>query len=192
MLQSISFPVPGGEILAILHLPAREASGAMAVLLDRGMPYEDPSVLLTCNALADSGVGALRFEWRSERQTLDEALADVAGGLRLLKAHPSLPGAIGVAGFGFGAAVAASAAGRDSRVKVAALVAPRAEVDGSKRPLTDLSRTRARVLIVRGEADDADRYGPVLTQARVTHRVTDALARDLMVREIAKWAAESF
>jgi alpha/beta superfamily hydrolase len=192
MLQSISFPVAGAEILAILHLPAREPVGAMAMLLDRGMAYEHPDVLLTCNALADSGVGALRFEWRSERQTLDEAVADVAAGLRLLKAHPSLPGAIGVGGFGFGAAIAASAAGRDSRAKVAVLVGPRAEIDGSKRPLTDLSRTRARVLIVRSDGDDAERYGPVLSQARVTHRVSDPMPRDRMVREIAQWAAESF
>lgn len=192
MLQSISFPVAGSEILAILHLPDRDAVGGMAVLLDRGMPYEDPDVLLTCNALADSGVAALRFEWRSGRQSLDEAVADVAAGLRLLKAHPALPGSIGVGGFGFGSAIAASAAGRDSRVKVAVLVGARAEIEGSKRPLTDLSRTRARVLLVRAAGDETDRYVPVLSQARVTHRASDPLPRDRMVREIAKWSAEAF
>lgn len=192
MLQSVSFPVSGGEILAILHLPDRDAVGGVTVLLDRGMPIEDPDVLLTCNALAATGVGALRFEWRSARPTLDDAVSDAAAALRLLKAHPALPGAIGVAGFGFGGAVAAVAAGRDSRVRVAVLARPPAEVDGSRRPLTDVTRTRARVLLVRGGADDVDRYGPVLSQARVTHRVSDPPPRERLGREIAQWAAEAF
>ncbi|HEX9437094.1 MAG TPA: hypothetical protein VGA16_08065 [Candidatus Limnocylindria bacterium] len=193
MLQSVSFPVAGTEVLAILHLPSGEATGAMALLCDRGMQYEHPDVLLTANALADAGVGALRFDWRTPRPALDDAVGDVVAALRLLRAHPALPGAIGVAGFGFGAAVAAVAAGRDSRVKVAVLGGVPAEVDGSRRPLVEVTRTRARVLIVRGEdADDADRYGPVLSQARVTHRLIDRDRRDHMVREIASWAKEAF
>lgn len=193
MLQSVSFPVAGSEILAILHVPTRDAVGAMAVLLDRGMAYEHPDVLLTCNALADSGVAALRFEWRAAHPALDDAVGDVAAALRLLKAHPALPGSIGVAGFGFGGAVAAVIAGRDSRVKVAVLVRAPAVVDGSRRPITEVTRTRARILLIRGDApDDTDRYPPVLSQARVTHRVSDALPRDRLGREIAQWAAESF
>src|SRR6266542_2428136 len=187
MLQSVSFPVAGTEVLAILHLPSGEATGAMALLCDRGMQYEHPDVLLTANALADAGVGALRFDWRTPRPALDDAVGDVVAALRLLKAHPALPGAIGVAGFG------SVAAGRDSRVKVAVLGGVPAEVDGSRRPLVEVTRTRARVLIVRGEdADDADRYGPVLSQARVTHRLIDRDRRDHMVREIASWATEAF
>jgi dienelactone hydrolase len=180
-------------VLAILHVPSIEAVGAVAMLADRGMQYEHPDLLLTANALADAGVGALRFEWRSKQPTLDDATADVVAALRLLKAHPALPGAIGVAGFGFGAAVAAVAAGRDSRVKVAALVGVPAEIDGSKRPLVEITRARARVLIIRAEgADDADRYAPVLSQARVTHRVSERKPRERMAREIAEWAKESF
>jgi alpha/beta superfamily hydrolase len=160
---------------------------------DRAMTYEHPDVLLTCNALADAGIGALRFDWRTPRPTLDDAVGDVVAALRLLKAHPALPGAIGVAGFGFGAAVAAVSAGRDSRVKVAILGGPPAEVDGSRRPLVEVSRTRARVLILRGETmDDAERYVPVLSQARVTHRVIERDRRDRLLREIAVWAKESF
>jgi alpha/beta superfamily hydrolase len=193
VLQSVSFPVAGTEVLAILHVPAAEAVGAVAMLADRGMQYEHPDLLLTANALADAGVAALRFEWRSKQPTLDEATADVVAALRLLKAHPALPGAIGVAGFGFGAAVAAVAAGRDSRVRVAALVGVPAEVDGSRRPLVEVTRTRARVLIIRGDgADDADRYAPVLSQARVTHRVSEHKPRERMVREMADWAKEAF
>jgi alpha/beta superfamily hydrolase len=193
MLQSVSFPVAGTEVLGILHIPSIEASGAMALLADRGMQYEHPDLLLTANALADVGVAALRFEWRSKQPTLDDATADVVAALRLLKAHPALPGAIGVAGFGFGAAVAAVVAGRDSRVKVAALVGVPAEVDGSRRPLVEVTRTRARILIVRGDsADDADRYAPVLSQARVTHRVSDRKPRERLAREIADWAKEGF
>ena len=193
MLQSVSFPVAGAEVLAILHIPAGEAAGAVVVLPDRGMTYEHPDVLLSCNALAAAGVGALRFDWRSPRPTLDDAVGDVVAALRLIRAHPALPGAIGVAGFGFGAAVAAVVAGRDSRVKVAVLGGPPAELDGSRRPLVEITRSRARILIVRGEAgDDADRYIPVLSQARVTHRVIERDRRDRMVRQIAAWAKEGF
>jgi dienelactone hydrolase len=193
MLQSVSFPVGGTEVLAILHLPEADARGAMAVLADRGMTYEHPDVLLTSNALADAGIGALRFDWRTVRPTLDDALGDVAAALRLLKAHPALPGAIGVAGFGFGGAVAAVTAGRDSRVRVAVLGYAPAEVDGSRRPLAEVTRTRARLLLVRGaQGDDAERYAAVLSQARVTHRASVALPRERMVREIADWAREGF
>lgn len=165
----------------------------MVVLPDRGMTYEHPDVLLTCNALADAGVGALRFDWRSPRPGLDDAVGDVVAALRLLKVHPALPGAIGVGGYLFGAAVAAVAAGRDSRVKVAVLGSPPAEVDGSRRPLVEVTRTRARVLIVRGEgADDSERYVPVLSQARVTHRVLAHDRRERTVREVATWVSAGF
>lgn len=193
MLQSVSFPVAGTEVLAILHLPIGEATGAIVVLPDRGMTYEHPDVLLACNALADASVGALRFDWRVPRPALDDAIGDVVAAFRLLRAHPALPGAIGVAGFGFGAAVAAVAAGRDSRVKVAVLVSVPAEVDGSRRPLIEVTRSRARILLVHGDVpDDADRYVPVLSQARVTHRVIERDRRDRLVRQIASWAKESF
>lgn len=192
MLQSVSFPVAGSEVGAILHIPDREPVGAVAVLCDRGMQYEHPDVLLTANALADAGVGALRWDWRTAQPALDDALADVVAGLRLLKAHPALPGAIGVVGFGFGAAVAAVAAGRDSRMKVAVLVGAPAEVDGSRRPLVEVTRTRARVLVVPTTGADADRYGAVLSQARVTHRRVVPPSRERLGREIATWARESF
>jgi len=193
VLQSVSFPVAGGEVLAILHLPQGDAAGALVVLPDRGMNYEHPDVLLTCNALAETRVGALRFDWRAPRPGLDDAVSDVAAALRLLKAHPSLPGAIGVAGFGFGGAVAAIAAGRDSRVRVAVLVDAPAEVDGSRRPLVEVTRTRGRVLLVHGEeVGEAERYGSVLSQARVTHRVLARGPRERLLREIAQWAAASF
>jgi alpha/beta superfamily hydrolase len=193
VLQKVSFTVAGTEVIGILHIPTGDARGAIVVLPDRAMSYEDPDVLLTCKALADAGVAALRSDWRSPRPTLDDALADAAAALRLLKAHPALPGAIGVAGFAFGGAVAAVTAGRDSRVKVAVLAGPPAEVDGSRRPLVEVTRTRGRVLVVRGDpAEDAERYSAVLSQARVTHRVIDRLARERLVREIADWAKEGF
>jgi len=192
VLQSVSFPVAGTEVLAILHIPSIDAVGAVAMLVDRGMQYEHPDVLLTANALAEAGVAALRFDWRSKQPTLDDATGDVVAALRLLKAHPALPGAIGVAGFGFGAAVAAVAAGRDSRVKVAVLANVPAEVDDARRPLVEVTRTRARVLLIHEDGDDVERYTPVLSQARVTHRVVERATRERMAREIAQWAKEGF
>ena len=57
MLQSVSFPVAGTEVLAILHVPATEAVGAMAMLADRGMQYEHPDVLLAANAMQPAITG---------------------------------------------------------------------------------------------------------------------------------------
>lgn len=172
---------------------------------------EEPHILSVCGALAERGVGALRFSFRGTEgaaATLDSALADTAGALRLLRAHPALPQGSGIVGFGFGGAVAAVAAGRDSRVKVAILGAAPAELAGSRRPLAEITRTRARVLLVWGSRDrqlpytDAERYSSVLSQARVTHRVvtidggdhlfSPAGPRARMATEVAEWARESF
>lgn len=144
-------------------------------------------MVATCAALAAAGVGALRFRFR-EPATLDSALADAAGAVRLLRAHPSLPNTVGIVGFGFGAAVAAVAAGRDSRLKAAALVDPPAQLGESRRPLAEVSRTRARVLVL-SDSPDGERYATVLSQARVTNRL--AGERDDRPRLIAEWLRES-
>ncbi|OGO73976.1 MAG: hypothetical protein A3G84_03955 [Chloroflexi bacterium RIFCSPLOWO2_12_FULL_71_12] len=86
---------------------------------------------------------------------------------------------MGVVGHSQGGLVAAVAAGRDSRVRVAAVLAAPAEREYTRglRPIAELSRTRARVLLVYAGADelvppqDAERYASVLRQAGVVHRV---------------------
>jgi dipeptidyl aminopeptidase/acylaminoacyl peptidase len=159
-------------------------------------------------------VAALRFAYRDHqppRMTLDSALADAAGAIRLLKAHPSIPEQLGVVGFSFGGAVAAIAAGRDSRIRAAVLAAAPAAIptkaDEKWKPVAELSRTRARVLLIWGSRDGevsiehAERYRPVLTQARVTntlvmiqggdHDFEPATARERMTTAVAEWVRDS-
>ena len=133
----------------------------------------------------------------------------VAGAVRLLRAHPAVPQRIAVVGHSYGAAVAAVAAGRDSRIRSAVLLAPPAERDyfGPLRPMAELSRTRAKVLIVVPGNDEVvppdhgARYATLLRQGGVAHRLTtidgadhEFLAPDLRVQvvdAVAGWLRET-
>jgi dienelactone hydrolase len=212
MLQSVSFRVAGTDVPGILHLPDGEAVGGAVVLQAIDADPATPHVVAACEALAGAGVGALRFAYRrdpSAPATPDSALADVGGAVRLVKAHPALRQQLAIVGFFSGALVAALAAGRDSRIRSAVLVAPplRLGDDPRWKPVAELSRTRARVLLLRGADDsevsaaDLERYASVLTQARVTNRAVtitgadhrfaaaDALTR--MAEATAAWVRES-
>ncbi|MEK7863017.1 MAG: alpha/beta fold hydrolase [Chloroflexota bacterium] len=218
-LQRVSFVVPTGEIEGVLHLPETTAVGGCAVLHGYGGGPDQPHIVATCDALADAGIAALRFAFRDHqppRMTLDSALVDVAGAVRLLKAHPSVPERLGVVGFSFGGTVAAIAAGRDSRIRAAVLAAAPAAAEpgfmawsnGKWKPVAELSRTRARVLLVWGARDTevplehAERYRAVLSQARVRNRIVTieggdhdfqpAAARERMTAAVAMWVRESF
>ena len=170
----------------MLHLPERDAVGGAAVFGALDDASEDTHTML-CEALASQGVAALRFAYR-QPATVESALAEVAGAVRLLKAHPSVPERLAVVGHAEGAAVAAVAAGRDSRIAAAVLIgAPAAVADTRWRPIAELSRTRARVLLVGG---DGERYAPVLTQARVRSERLDVADPGLAAR-IAAWLRSS-
>jgi len=218
--QRVSFNVPTGEIEGVLHLPDTTAIGGCAVLHGYGGHPDQPHIVATCNALAEAGVAALRFAYRDHqppRMTLDSGLADAAGAMRLLKAHPSVPERLGVVGFSFGGTVAAITAGRDSRIRAAvlaaapALAAPNFKAwsnEGKWKPVAELSRTRARVLLLWGSRDtqvpieNAERYRAVLLQARVTntlvlidgadHDFGPAAARERMTTAVTDWVAQSF
>ena len=218
--QRVSFVVPTGELDGVLHVPETTAVGGCVVLHGYGGNPEQPHIVATCVALADAGIAALRFAYRDSqppRMTLDSALADAAGAIRLLKAHPSVPERLGVVGFSFGGTVSAIAAGRDARIKAAVLAAAPAVAqpgfhawsnEGRWKPVAEVSRTRARVLLIWGSRDDqvpfadAERYFAVLSQARVTSRVVrieggdhdfqPAAARERMTATVAEWVRESF
>jgi dienelactone hydrolase len=183
VLQRVSFPVAGAEIEAVLHLPDGETLGGVAVLAGRGGTMTDTAYL--CESLAASGIAALRFTFRVDGDAL-AGLADAGGAVRLLRAHPSVPQRVGVLGWSFGGAVAALAAGRDSRIRAAVLVSTPAARDywGTAKPLAEITRTRAQVLLVRPAEDevvapsDADRYAAVLTQARVRHQLVTIAGAD--------------
>ncbi|HYR92674.1 MAG TPA: alpha/beta fold hydrolase [Methylomirabilota bacterium] len=219
-MQKVSFVVQTGEIEGVLHLPETTTIGGCAVLHGYGGHPDQPHIVATCIALADAGVAALRFPYRDHqppRMTLETALADAAGAIRLLKAHPAVPEKLGVVGFSFGGTVAAIVAGRDSRIRAAVLAAAPALAEphfkawsneGKWKPVAELSRTRARVLLIWGSRDtqvpieNADRYRTVLLQARVTntlvvveganHDFEPAAARDKMTAAVAAWVSESF
>lgn len=176
MLQRVGIAVGGDEIEGLLYLPDGSAIGGAVVLGGRGHDLTGPSYL--CDAIVAAGVAALRFAYRST-DDLGSALLEAAGAVRLLRAHPAVPQRIAVVGHSYGGAVAALAAGRDSRLRTAVLIAPPAERDyfGAVRPMAELSRTRAKVLVVTAAADeivdpaDGERYAALLRQAGVAHRL---------------------
>jgi dienelactone hydrolase len=208
----VSFVVPGGDLEGTLHLPETRTIGGVAVLHGFGGHPDQPHIVAACEALATAGVAALRFAYRDHqppRMTLASGLADASGAIRLLKAHPGIPEAMGVVGFSFGGAVAALVAGRDSRIRAAVLAAAPAHFgdDDKLKPIAEVTRTRARVLLIWGSRDtvvpvaSAERYASVLSQARVTHRTVvieggdhdfaPAGPRGMMAERVAEWCREN-
>lgn len=211
-LQRVGIRVESTELDGVLHLPDTGAVGGAAVLHGFGGHPDQPHIVATCEALAKAGVAAVRFAFRDHqppRMTLASALADAAGAIRVLKAHPDVPERLGVVGFSFGGSVAALVAGRDSRIRAAVLAAAPAQFgdDPKWKPVAELSRTRARVLLVWGSRDsqvafeNAERYAAVLSQARVPNRIVTidgadhdfapAGPRAKMTETIAEWMRES-
>ena len=210
--QRVGIRVADTDLDGVLHLPETNAIGGAAVLHGFGGHPDQPHIVATCDALAHAGVAALRFAYRDHqppRMTLDSGLADAAGAIRVLKAHPDVPERLGVVGFSFGGTVAALVAGRDSRIRAAVLgAAPVAFGDDAKwKPAAELSRTRARVLLIWGSRDsqvaleNAERYAAVLSQARVPNKIVTieggdhdfapAGPRAKMAETIAEWVRET-
>jgi dienelactone hydrolase len=218
-VQRVGIRVEDTELDGILHLPETSVVGGAAVLHGFGGDPDQPHIVATCEALANAGVAALRFAYRDHRpprMTLASGLADAAGAIRVLKAHPDVPERLGVVGFSFGGTVAALVAGRDSRIRAAVLAAAPAVAgadftawsnDGKWKPLAEMSRTRARVLLVWGSRDsqvpfeNAERYAAVLSQARVPNRIVTieggdhdfapAGPRAKMTETVAEWMRDS-
>ena len=217
--ERVGIRVEDTELDGVLHLPDASALGGVAVLHGFGGDPGQPHIVATCDALARAGMAALRFAYRDHqppRMTLGSGLADAAGAIRLLKSHPDVPERLGVVGFSFGGTVAALVAGRDSRIRGAVLAAAPAVAgptfaawsnEGRWKPLAELSRTRARVLLLWGSRDDqvafenAERYAAVLSQARVPNRIVTieggdhdfapAGPRAKMTQAVAEWMRET-
>jgi len=216
--QRVSIRVESVDLDGVLHLPEDEVIGGCAVLHGFGGDPDQPHIVAVSEALARSNVAALRFAFRDHRpprMTLETGLADAAGAIRVLKAHPQIPERLGVVGFSFGGTVAALAAARDHRLRVAVLAAApalaqshfTAWANAKWKPVAELSRTRARVLLIWGSRDtevpfaDAERYASVLAQARVTNKIltieggdhdfSPAGPRAEMAKRVAGWVRES-
>ena len=211
--QRVGIRVENTELDGVLHLPDTTTVGGAAVLHGFGGHPDQPHIVATCHALAGAGIAALRFAFRDHeppRMTLASALADAAGAIRVLKAHPDVPERLGVVGFSFGGSVAALVAGRDSRIRAAVLAAAPAQFrdDPKWKPVAELSRTRARVLLVWGSRDsqvafeNAERYAAVLSQTRVPNRIiridggdhdfAPAGARAKMAETVSDWMRNAF
>ena len=207
-IQRVGIRVEDTDLEGFLHLPGTSAIGGAAVLHGFGGDPGQPHIVATCDALAGAGIAALRFAYRNHhppKMTLASGLADAAGAIRLLKAHPDVPERLGVVGFSFGGTVAALVAGRDSRIRAAVLAAAPAEFGGDPKwkPAAEFSRTRARVLLIWGSRDDqvafesAERYAAVLSQARVPNKIVTieggdhdfapAGPRAKMTQTVAEW-----
>lgn len=217
--QRVGIRVENTELDGVLHLPETATIGGAAVLHGFGGDPDQAHIVATCEALAAAGIAALRFAYRDHRpprMTLASGLADAAGAIRVLKAHRDVPERLGVVGFSFGGTVAALVAGRDSRIRAAVLAAAPAVAgpnftawsnDGQWKPVAELSRTRARVLLVWGSRDNevpfenAERYAAVLSQARVPNRIVTieggdhdfapAGPRAKMSAAVAEWLKET-
>ncbi|HEV2251143.1 MAG TPA: prolyl oligopeptidase family serine peptidase [Candidatus Limnocylindria bacterium] len=183
MLQRVSFPVAGTAVAGILHLPDGETLGGVVELGGRVSDIE--AGRFVCEALAAAGVAALRLAYRTGSDVPGN-VADAAGAIRLMRAHPAIPQRVGIAGHSYGGAIAGIVAGRDSRIRAAALIVPPAEREyfGTVRPMAELSRTRAKVLLVGATADavvppeHTARYAVLLRQAGVAHRVVQVEGAD--------------
>lgn len=184
MLERRSFPVAGSAVEAVLHLPEGPAAGGVVTFGGRGSALEGGRTAV-CAALAAAGLAALRFAYR-DGADLTRDLEDAAGAVRLLRAHPAVPQRIGLYGHSHGGALAAVVAGRDSRIRAAVLAAPPAvrEGFGPLRPIAELSRTRAKVLLIAAGADtvvaaaDPGRYAVLLRSAGVAHRLLTIAGAD--------------
>jgi len=88
-LQRVSFRSGGADSDGVLHLPEYQAVGGAAVFGALDDTSDDTHAGL-CDAFAREGIAALRFAYR-QPATFESALAEVAGAIRLLKAHPLVP-----------------------------------------------------------------------------------------------------
>jgi len=122
------------KLEGVAHVPRGEALGAAVVCHPHplyGGDMENHVVVATAQALAGAGVLAVRFNFRGtgasggshERGVGEqEDVLAAAAKARELAAVPSLP--LGLAGYSFGAAVAAMAAQRLPGLRALALISP--------------------------------------------------------------------
>lgn len=137
MAETLPLEIPCGELAleAAAHLPeGGPARGAVVVCHPHplyGGDMENHVVVSLCRALAGSGLAALRFNFRGTGRSggrHQEGLGERQDVLAALAAARRLPGVgegpLGLAGYSFGAAVAAGAAPAAEGLRALALVSP--------------------------------------------------------------------
>ncbi len=163
LLKRLDISSTAAVLEGVAHLPEGDPLGAVVVCHPHplyGGDMDNHVVLALCQALADAGLLALRFNFRGTGRSTgshDQGRAEQEDVLAALSQAASLlgpaGGPLGLAGYSFGAVMAALAAPRAQRVAALALVSPPA------RALEDtaLDAYQGPKLIVAG---DADQFAP--------------------------------
>ncbi|MBU0493932.1 MAG: dienelactone hydrolase family protein [Chloroflexi bacterium] len=122
----------GVPLTGRLHIPAGAGPHPAALVCHphplMGGSMHDRVVLAIVGALVQRGMMALRFDFRAQFGQGIAEQEDVAGAMDWLSVQPGVAaGHMALAGYSFGASVAARVAPRDPRIQVLALIAPPGE-----------------------------------------------------------------
>jgi len=151
---------PGPALQAALAVPAG-ARRAVAVCHPHplyGGDMDSPIVTVAVQACAQAGLATLRFNFRGvggSAGAWDEGRGeqdDVRAALAHLRGHLPADGRVALAGYSFGASMAAAVASRGERLAGLALIAPPLAMRQWQPPLS--FRIDGPILLVAGSADD--------------------------------------
>ncbi len=132
--QAVAFASRDGvPLTGRLHRPAHPGPHPAVVICHphplMGGDMHNPVVLALTRALVGHGVAVLRFNFRRPFDQGRAEQGDVAGALDFLTDQPAIASErLAVAGYSFGAAVAAHHAPHEPRIRALALIAPPADV----------------------------------------------------------------
>ncbi len=160
--QAVTLATSDGAVLeARLALPPDPSGGAVVCHPHPlyGGDMDNPVVVRVAEVCADLGLAALRFNFRgvgASTGTHDQGRAeqrDVEAALDRMAATLSAPDPLLLAGYSFGATVAAQVAGRQERLAGLVLIAPPLALTG-REPFLALRGADFPVLLIAGDRDE--------------------------------------
>lgn len=146
-----------------------------------GGDMENPVVVRAAEVARGLGLATLRFNFRGVGRSQGRydggqgEQLDVESALSYVREAIGGAPAVALAGYSFGAAVAAQVAARSNTLAGLALIAPPLELEGFER-LPDLATLREPLLIVAG---DADQYCPVAALNALRDNLPHAMVRSI-------------
>jgi len=182
--QSVTFSASDGVILEARLGQGRAATGGLVICHPHpqyGGDMENPVVVRVAEVARDSGLATLRFNFRGVGRSggtygggRDER-RDVEGALAELKRVIGPSAILVLAGYSFGATVAAAVAARWETLGGLALIAPPLGLEGLER-LPPLEAFGKPLLVVAG---DADPYCPAAALAELGETLPHAMIRTI-------------